>query len=215
MRMVDKTGLRYGRLVVVRLERREGSIGWVCHCDCGNKDYWAKSTNLNRGRSGIRACGCNRGAEPTHGMSATSEFKIWCGIIKRCCDRNAEKFPRYGGRGIRVCKRWLNSFANFFTDMGKRPSRKHSIDRKNNNGDYTPTNCRWVTGKVQANNRSPRKDAIIVEYQGERLTLREWSKKLGISLETLRGRHRKKRPLHELFSPKLLPRRWIGHIRRT
>lgn len=87
-----------------------------------------------------------------HGMTGTPTFISWCVMKSRCLNPNATAYNRYGGRGIRVCKRWLRSFKNFLEDMGERPTGK-SLDRRKTTGNYTPKNCRWATPKEQANNR--------------------------------------------------------------
>ncbi len=109
-----------------------------------------------------------------------SEYGIWRGMRQRCSDPNE---PRYGGRGIKVCERWENSFAAFYEDMGPRPSKDHSLDRyPNRNGDYEPDNCRWATPKEQQDNR----DIVqFVEFRGETLSLTDWAKRNGMRPHTL------------------------------
>lgn len=112
-----------------------------------------------------------------HGMSSTPEYLIWCGIRARCCKPGHRAYPRYGGRGIVLCERW-QAFETFLSDMGMRPSPKHSVDRIDNNGSYSPENCRWATTKEQNSNSRHNR---MVSYSGQTLTVDQWSKKLNIS----------------------------------
>lgn len=119
----------------------------------------------------------------THGYShavngaPTPEYKAWASMKQRCLNLSAVDYPKYGGRGIKICERWLASFSNFLEDMGPRPLR-HSLDRVNNDGDYEPSNCRWSTHREQnANSRNCR----YLEFNGERRLLGHWATELGIS----------------------------------
>lgn len=129
------------------------------------------------------------------------EYRILTGIKDRCLNKNSKNYPRYGGRGIKVCDRWLGKegATNFLKDMGKRPSPKHSIDRINNDGDYCPENCRWATWTEQENNR---RINVYYEYNGKKMTLPQWSRELGINLGTLYYRkYTKKLDVPELLAP--------------
>lgn len=113
------------------------------------------------------------------------EYRAWSDMIARCTSPNNRLWSRYGGRGIRVCQRWLESFDAFQADMGSRPGPKFSIDRKNNDGNYEPGNCRWATPEQQAGNRSI---STIIEWNGESLHLQEWERRTGINRRTIKQR---------------------------
>ena len=115
-----------------------------------------------------------------HGKSGTHEHFVWKGINQRCNDTNN---PKYGGRGIRVCQRWMD-FANFFADMGECPE-GFSIERIDNDGDYSPENCKWATVKEQANNR---RTSNLVTYQGRTQTLTAWCGDLNLPISTIESR---------------------------
>ena len=131
-----------------------------------------------------------------HGMHKTSEFRIWLGMKARCLNPANPGHENYGGRGITVCDRWM-SFANFFEDMGKRPTRYHSIERIDNDGDYEPGNCIWATRAEQ--NRNTRQNVYLTK-DGITLTAAEWADRLGISRPTVYGRIRKGFPTEAVLS---------------
>jgi hypothetical protein len=130
---------------------------WICRCKCNTiKSVYERS--LLKGYS--TSCGCWRRESAainnqTHGMSHLPEYYIYRSMLNRCFNKNVKNFYLYGGRGITVCRRWLgrNGFVNFLSDLSRRPSKKHSLDRRRVNSNYTPLNCRWATKKQQARNR--------------------------------------------------------------
>ncbi|MCR8633506.1 AP2 domain-containing protein [Paenibacillus radicis (ex Xue et al. 2023)] len=165
--LIDLTDHKFGRLFV--LERfisnsaRQEAV-WLCECECGEKSL-VLGSNLRSGHT--KSCGCYRGEKSTecntiHGHAkrnrASSEHTIWRGMITRCTNKNRDDYDRYGGRGIRVCGRWLNSFEAFLEDMGPRPTLRHSIDRIDVNGHYDPNNCQWALPGQQARNTRMRGD---------------------------------------------------------
>jgi hypothetical protein len=161
-RLIDLTNRHFIRLTVVkRVENNKwGSACWLCECDCGNYKI-VRGADL---RSGVtRSCGCLYGEQQqTHGMRKTPEYQIWSYIKQRCYNFNNSTYEYYGGRGIKVCDKWLNSFLAFFNDMGKRPGPKYTIERLNNDGNYEPGNCKWATRKEQANNRGSNKAFKVI-----------------------------------------------------
>ena len=152
-------------------------------CKCG-KIKEARVDFVLAGR--ISTCGCVtpnlKHGNAVHGKES-DEYNIWSGIRTRCYNPNDHAYPDYGGRGIKMCDAWYNSFEAFLADVGKRPSKKHSIDRyPNNDGNYVPTNFRWATAKEQSDTR---RGAIIVTFNGETLPLRLWAEKTGIHRYTI------------------------------
>ncbi len=172
-------GLTFCRLTVVAFARSEasGNSLWRCVCSCG-KDRVVRSSRLKSGET--KSCGCwAREMRPkmttTHGQSHGREYSSWCAMTERCGRPRTHAYDRYGGRGIKVCDRWL-SFENFFADMGPRPP-NHSLDRINKNGNYEPGNCRWASHKQQARNTSGNR---LLDFRGEKKTAMEWSEILGL-----------------------------------
>ena len=180
-KFVDLTGRKFGELTVVRRveNHRSGQAMWLCTCSCGG-EHKATSHNLTCGD--VRTCGClsrKLAAEKItrHGRYNTPAYNSWRGMKDRCTNPKHSAYARYGGRGITVCDRWLESFENFYADMGERPSKQHTLDRINNDGPYSPENCRWATWEEQANNR---RNNVWIEFQGERLSAAQWRKRLGV-----------------------------------
>lgn len=121
-----------------------------------------------------------------HGLSKSKVHRCWRMMKYRCHNPNCESYFRYGGRGIKVCKRWL-IFENFLKDMGQPPTSKHSIDRKNNALGYCKRNCRWATAHEQSQNLTNNNN---MNFQGRKLSEREWARQLGLSRSTIRSRIR-------------------------
>lgn len=120
-----------------------------------------------------------------HGLRKSSEYTSWALMKGRCLNPNNAKYPRYGGRGITVCKRWVDSFAAFYADMGPKPSPQHTLDRINNNRGYSPANCRWAAPSTQSNNRHTTR---VFTYQGQSGTLRWFSATYDVPYKLLKGR---------------------------
>lgn len=160
-------GRVFGRLTVLRRvgsDKRHNAV-WLCLCECG-KEHRTISHRLTTGN--VRSCGCLfLDAVSTHGMSRTREYRSWMKMRRRCSNLKDDNYKNYGGRGIKVCDRWLDSFDAFYADMGPRP-RGTSLDRINNNGNYEPANCRWATSKAQLNNTRRCK---VVEIDGQEMSL--------------------------------------------
>lgn len=125
------------------------------------------------------------------------EYRNWCAMIERC-ERPANNcYHRYGGRGIKVCKRWRESFSAFYADMGPRPEGKNTIDRINGDGDYEPSNCRWASQSEQSKNTSR---IVRMTHRGESLSLSDWSRRTGLSIQTLIARRKEGLPVEQVLS---------------
>ena len=191
-------GLKFHRLIVV--ERLPGGrrLRYRCLCDCGRLTE-AYGENLRNGH--VKSCGCFRVEHATaknakHGLSKTLTYKTWKGMRKRCLNQRDPAYPNYGGRGITICERWIN-YANFLSDMGECPPGR-SIDRIDNDGPYSPENCRWATRIEQANNM--RKTKLLTLY-GETKPLAEWARLYGLKYHTLYQRVRDKRSQDRMLLP--------------
>lgn len=120
-----------------------------------------------------------------HGLSYTPEYRAWQQMRLRCLDPKHAHYADYGGRGITICDRWVDSPQTFFGDMGPKPSPRHEVDRRDNNGNYTPDNCRWVLRKI--NDRNRRSNRVLV-FRGETHALAEWCERLDLPCDTVRKR---------------------------
>lgn len=173
---------------------RQAAIGSTQHCDTSRTEHPAGQK--------IRP-------------SQTPEAYAWRSMLYRCSNPKAPQYKDYGGRGITVCERWRESFRAFLDDMGTRPTKSHTLDRKDNNGNYEPGNCRWATRKEQNNNRRQRRNARLLTVRGETLPLCEWARRVGCSAGLIHGRiadgwtveRAVTQPVH------VAERRRLGHIR--
>lgn len=184
-------GQKIGRLTAIRQMTGNEANRMECRCDCGNVVV-ALISSILRGRTGL--CGClpirKIKVQIKHGAAMggkrTPEYQIWSSMKSRCDCTNTEKehYKWYGAKGISVCERW-QKFENFYADMGPRPSKDHSIDRIDNDGNYEPGNCRWATRVEQANNRDITR---MLEFNGQRMPLIAWAAEIGIHYRTLMSR---------------------------
>lgn len=187
---INIIGKRFGRLVVLKYSHNVGySKYFLCQCDCGNKKTIAKS-NLTTGKQ--VSCGCYRtenlvkSNKLPNGYSRLS--KIYNAMKKRCYDPSSNRYHRYGARGIKICDEWLNnknSFREWAINHGYKDGL--TIDRIDNNGNYCPENCRWVTRQEQSNNTCR---TVMIEYNGKAQTLTQWAHELNIPTSTLHNRLR-------------------------
>lgn len=195
------TNQRFGRLFIGPPVRPGGR--WWAWCDCGEITT-PMGQALKQGRT--RSCGClndevRRTFGVTHGASRvgklTREYRIWQHMRGRCGNPTNDSYHNYGGRGIKVCERWDNSFELFLEDMGPCPPGR-TIERKDVNGDYELENCRWISKGRQSWNR---RDTIRITRDGETLPLKEWASRLGFSYGTVTKRYRRGCPVDQLFTP--------------
>lgn len=175
-------GDRFERLTAVAFVETRGKgrmAYWRFQCDCGTSKV-IRASHVKYGRTA--SCGCLALLTRTkHGLSRTPEWYVWCAMIERCRNPNSTNAKNYGHRGITVCDEW-NDFANFIRDMGYRPSGKHSLERIDNDGPYSPTNCRWATMKEQA--RNTRRNRYI-SYRGHKITFSEAARMAGVDPSTM------------------------------
>ena len=183
----DITGQTFSRLTVLGYA---GKRRWYCRCECGRikkiYSYALKSGNT-------QSCGCLQkeraiAASLTHNQTHSPEYSVWSDMKTRCLNPKSTYYKNYGGRGIKICERWIDSFENFLADMGKRPSSNYSIDRIDNDGNYEPKNCQWKTNKEQNNNR---RSNINFTYQNKTQTISQWCEQVGINYFTFTSRVRR------------------------
>lgn len=198
-------GIKFNRLTAIKtlpaIKQYKKRV--LCRCDCG-KECIVEAYALCSGKS--KSCGCLKRdillkRSTIHGeknrTKATAEYTSWCRMKRRCYNKNDISFPLYGGRGIKVCERWLNSYDNFLADMGRRPSPNHSLDRYPNNtdGNYEPSNCRWATNEQQMGNKRTNK---WYTYGDKTMIRADWARFFNIKPESL-CYYLKKKSFKELY----------------
>lgn len=197
-------GKVYGRLTVLSYGDRDRSGQRLanCVCDCGNK-VTVPFTRLERTTNHVRSCGClSKDVLDTyrvkHDLSKTRLYNIFSGMKGRCYNKKLKSYKNYGGRGITICDAWLRDFKTFYdwaNDNGYADDL--TIDRIDVEGNYEPSNCRWLPLSEQQNNKT---DNLNITYKGKTQTLMQWSKELGINYNTLRNRlHRSKYSIEDAF----------------
>jgi hypothetical protein len=185
VRAKNVLGQQFGRLrVVSRAQNQHHKALWNCRCDCG-KETVVSGHALRSGRS--QSCGCRTAdVSRTHGKSRTRAYRIWNYMLQRCENPNNSMYRLYGARGVTVCHQW-HAFANFFEDMGDPPIGTQ-LDRKDNSAGYSKANCRWVTPKVNARNRSTN---VRITHLGETRTAVEWAEATGLPQDLITQRIRR------------------------
>lgn len=186
-RFRDLTGERFGRLLVLQKNgyNKHHQLYWLCECDCGNRK---NVLGFVLGRGECQSCGCLHKERmtqifQTHGKSGSPIYAIWRSMMQRCYDKNSHAYSRYGGRGINVCNKW-QTFEGFYEDMGDKPKGK-SLERLDNNGDYSPENVIWADIKQQNNNR---RTNVFLEHNGKKQTMQQWCDELNLRIGTVWAR---------------------------
>lgn len=205
-KLIDLSGQRFGRLTVVaRAENIGKQTAWLCKCDCGQS---VVVMGLNLKRSNTRSCGClwkdkvpqtNMEINTRHGESHTKLHRAWCNMRYRCFNTRCKDYGNYGGRGITICDEWrkYEAFRDWSLDNGFEEGR--SLDRIDVNGNYCPNNCRWVSEKVQQNNK---RNNRYLTFNGVTHTVQEWSDITGIGWTTIAGRLKARWSVEEALTQK-------------
>lgn len=210
----DLTGQNFARLTVIKPIKVDGKTRWECQCCCGNVTIASKN-DLKRGC--VKSCGClkkerltkNKISSKNDLVSEHEERRlrtIFYGMIQRCENKRRKAYKDYGGKGIKVCDEWRNSFAEFCNwSVANGYADNLSIDRIDGNGDYSPQNCRWATSKQQNNNR---KDNRTICFNGETHTVSEWSRIVNIGKETIKYRLDSGWPINEVLGAPHKKKSW-------
>lgn len=183
MRIIDLVGQVFGRLTVIeRAGSPNNNARWKCRCECGRFSI-VYGMDLRRAKQ--VSCGCLQTERRfKHGMAQTRVYRVWMQMRERCSNPNHKSWANYGGRGIKVCDEWMESFESFIADMGQRPD-GYWLERNNNNRGYSKDNCQWVTPRAQQNNKRTNR---LLEIDGITKTFMEWSREYGVPWTTIRAR---------------------------
>ena len=185
-KMVDITGIRFGKLTAKHIDHRKGCrTYWFCTCDCGGNRI-VSLDHLKRHE--VTDCGCYRkhiSHWNKHGMYDTRLYRIWSLMKERCYNTSRKEYPNYGGRGIIVCEEWIESKNFIEWSLNNGYSYELTLDRINNDGNYCPENCRWVERSVQGNNK---RNNRLITYKGETKTITQWAKENGMTYFLLKNR---------------------------
>lgn len=175
----NKLHQEFGRLTVIAYAgKKRGKHYWRARCKCGvERDYVSNSLGRN-----TNSCGClhDDTRYKKHGMRRSKVYNTYHLMMRRCYKENSREYKNYGGRGISVCEDWLgeNGFIRFLRDIGEPASSKLSLDRINNEGNYTKSNCRWATQKQQTRNK---RNNVWLEHNGEKMCLSDWANRIGVT----------------------------------
>jgi hypothetical protein len=186
--IIDLTGKRFGKLVVIKnngIDSKSKKATWECLCDCGNTTI-VRSDRIVSLKA--KSCGCIKSSGTRsikHGDWKSKLYRVWIGMRNRCANRNNADFISYGGRGITVCEEWNNYKTFKLWALNNGYADKLTIDRKNNNGNYEPSNCRWATPLEQANNK---RNNCVLTYNGKTQTIVQWTNETGIKCQTIKDR---------------------------
>lgn len=185
-KFIDLTGQKFGRLTVIKRapNAKNGQTMYLCQCECGK---YSTVTGVQLRSGHTKSCGCLRkDLLTTHNATHSRMYVLWWGIKQRCFNPKSNGYENYGGRGITICDEWRKDFQAFYDwAMANGYTDKLSIDRIDVNGNYEPSNCRWVDMKFQGNHR---RNNRLIEHNGEILTVSEWSERTGIKVGTIYSR---------------------------
>lgn len=177
---LDLANKQFGRLTALASRYDGKRRMWFCICECGN-ECEVDASKLNSGHT--QSCGClHREAISTHGATYSPEYRTWHAMKSRCNSQSNIGYKYYGGRGIKVCESWRESFEKFLADMGPRPSDKHSIERIDVDGNYEPSNCVWADNETQKRNK---RNTTLISFNGITKTLTEHAEENGLNSGTV------------------------------